>query len=88
MSGGTLELYVLDAIEGMRHAYDPWTVDGAIIRLVVRATGHEAARHAAVEAAAEAGDRDPHVWLDEGVTSCRRLQDDGEPGVIVVEVVR
>lgn len=87
MSEPTMELYLLEAIEGMRHAYDPWQTDGTTIRLVVRATGPEAARHAAVELASDAGDREPHVWLDAAVTSCSRLQDDGEPGVIVVEVV-
>lgn len=87
MSEPTMELYILEPIESVRHAYDPWQVAGTARLMVVRASGPEAARHAAVELASDAGDREPHVWLDAAVTSCSRLQDDGEPGVIVVEVV-
>lgn len=84
----TRELYLLEPIEGARHAYDQWQYDGTIYRMVIRATGHDDARRRAAEASATAEDAEPHVWLDPAVTSCHRLQDDGELGVVCVEVPR
>lgn len=83
----THELYLLESIEGARHAHDAWQVDGTLYRLVVRATGHDDARRRAVERATEHGDLEAHVWYDATVTSCQRLQDDGELGVVLAEVV-
>lgn len=84
----TRELYLLEPIEGARHAFDPWQTDETVYRMVIRATGHDDARRRAVEVADDADDVEPHVWYDATVTSCVRLQDDGPLGPVAVEVVR
>lgn len=84
----TLEVYLLAPIPEARHMDDPWQVDGTVRLVVVRASGPAAARRLAVRDAADQGDERPEVWLDAAVTSCTRIGEDGEPGVIAREVVR
>jgi len=84
----THEIYLLAPVEEARHMDDPWQRDMTAERIVLRASGPAAARRLAVRIAADQGDDTPEAWLDPNVTICERLGEDGEPGVIAVQVTR
>lgn len=83
-------LWMLEPVDGLKKGENPWGMpyDDKVFGLIVRASDEiEARTLAQAEAGAEADGFYACPWLDEKLSTCKVLRNEGESGVVIMEIL-